>query len=178
MAIRDIVLYPDAPLTQTAEAYESVDAGVAELAADLFETMAAFDGCGLAGPQVGVSKRILVLREPEEDQRMCLVNPEIAEREGSEQGEEGCLSLPQVFAMVDRATRIRVQALDEHGQELDFEATGLLARIIQHEADHLDGVVFIDRLDILTHEAKKQEWQEVRKELAPAARAGAVAGST
>ena len=176
MAIRDIVLYPDDPLTQKAAPCETVGPDVAQLAADMFETMETFDGCGLAGPQVGVSKRILVLHEQEQDQRMCLVDPEITEREGSEAGEEGCLSLPHVFAMVDRATRIRVRALDERGKRLDFEATGLLARIIQHEVDHLDGVVFIDRLDILTHEAKLQEWNEVRGQLAPAARASVAAG--
>jgi len=175
MAIRDIVLYPDDPLTQKAAPYESVGPEVAQLAADMFETMEAFDGCGLAGPQVGVSKRILVLHEPEQDQRLCLVNPEITEPEGSDTGEEGCLSLPRVFAMVERATRIRVQALDERGRRLDFEATGLLARIIQHEVDHLGGVVFIDRLDILTHEAKLQEWNDVRGQLAPAARGSAAA---
>jgi len=78
--------------------------------------------------------------------------------------------------VVDRATRIRVRALDERGKRLDFEAMGLLARIIQHEVDHLEGVMFIDRLDILTHEAKLQEWNGVRGQLAPAARAGAAAG--
>ena len=167
MAIRDIVLYPDPPLRQKAEPYDMVDGDVAALAADMFETMAAFDGCGLAGPQVGVAKRILVLREPVEGTEMCLVNPEILEGEGEEVGEEGCLSLPAVFAEVPRKTRIRVRALDEHGEPLEFEATDMLARIIQHETDHLDGKVFIDRLDVLTHEAKAKEWQEVREQLRP-----------
>ena len=93
MAILDIVLYPDVPLTQKAAPYKTIGPEVAQLAADMFETMETFDGCGLAGPQVGVSKRILVLHEPEQDKRLCLVDPEITEREGSEAGEEGCLSL-------------------------------------------------------------------------------------
>ena len=167
MAIRDIVLYPDAPLNQVAEPYEAIDGEVAVLVAELFETMVAFDGCGLAAPQVGVGRRIVVLREPAEGRQMCLVNPEILEGEGEEVGEEGCLSLPAVFADVPRMTRIRVRALDEHGEPLEFEATDMLARIIQHETDHLDGKAFIDRLDVLTHEAKVQEWREVRKQLRP-----------
>ncbi|NIA14418.1 MAG: peptide deformylase [Nitrospiraceae bacterium] len=167
MAIRDIVLYPDAPLKQKAESYDVFDGEVAALAADMFETMAEFDGCGLAGPQVGVAKRIVVLRDPAEGKEMCLINPEILEGDGEEVGEEGCLSLPAVFAEVPRKTRIRLRALDEHGEPLEFEATGMLARIIQHETDHLDGKMFIDRLDVLTHEAKMQEWLEVRRQLRP-----------
>ncbi len=164
MALRNIVLYPDEPLTKVAEPFDGVVPGVLELAGDMFETMEVYDGVGLAGPQVGVSKRIIVLREPGGEE-MCLINPVISEAEGSEKGEEGCLSLPEVFAQVERATHIRVQAKNEYGKQLDFEAHDLLARIIQHETDHLDGKVFIDRLDILTREDKFNEWQELRKSL-------------
>ncbi|HPO15768.1 MAG TPA: peptide deformylase [Candidatus Hydrogenedentes bacterium] len=164
MAIRDILWYPDDRLLKKASAYEHIGADVAELAQDMLETMFFYDGVGLAGPQVGISKRILVLCEPEGDP-MCLVNPEIYEKEGCAEGEEGCLSLPQLYALVPRATRIRVRALDEHGAPLDFEARDFLARIIQHESDHLDGTLFPDRLDILSREDLLQQWQEIHKQL-------------
>ncbi|MCX5769328.1 MAG: peptide deformylase, partial [Candidatus Hydrogenedentes bacterium] len=139
MASKDVILYPDAPLTKRAAPIKNVGPEVAKLAAEMFEVMDAHDGCGLAGPQVGVSKRIVVLREPENQVNICLVNPEIIETEGQEFLEEGCLSLPQVFAMVARYTRLRVRGVNEHGKPVEFEATGMLARIIQHEVDHLNG---------------------------------------
>lgn len=157
-------MYPDDPLTKVAEPYDAVGAEVKRLARDMFETMDAQDGVGLAGPQVGVARRIFVLREPEGDE-MCLINPEIVESDGREEGEEGCLSLPRVYAMVPRATRIRVRALDLNGKELDFEARDFLARIIQHELDHLNGVIFLDRVDILTRQNKLGEWDEVRSRM-------------
>ena len=169
MAIRDILLYPDPLLARKAEPIEPVESDVLQLAADMFETMEAYDGVGLAGPQIGISKRILVLHEPEKDLAMCLVNPEISEVEGSETGEEGCLSVPHIYAPVSRGSRIRVRAFNERGKPLDFQATGLLARIVQHETDHLDGIMFLDRVDILTREAKLREWEEVRQRLAPTA---------
>ncbi len=168
MALRDIVLYPDSPLTVKAAPIESFGPELQPLVSDMFETMAANDGCGLAGPQVGVSKRILVLHEPEQNISMCLINPEILDPEGSEIAEEGCLSLPNVFAEVTRHARIRVKAFDEHGKHLDFGASGLLARIIQHETDHLDGIVFPDRLDILSRAARLQEWEQAREQMSAA----------
>lgn len=169
MAVRDILLYPHKVLARRAEPVASFGPDLARLAEDLFETMAAYDGCGLAAPQVGVSKRLLALHEPDRDIKLCLVNPEISEPEGSEVREEGCLSVPHIYAPVTRHAKIRVRALNEHGKPLDFEASGLLARIIQHETDHLDGIVFLDRVDILTREAKVQEWDEVRAQLNQAA---------
>ncbi|MBI4558574.1 MAG: peptide deformylase [Candidatus Hydrogenedentes bacterium] len=164
MALLNLVLYPDDPLTKVAEPYTDVGPEVAKLAEEMLETMATYEGVGLAGPQVGVAKRILVARPPE-GEAMCLINPEIYEMEGREEGEEGCLSLPNIYAMVPRATRIRVRALDAAGQPIDFEARDFPARIIQHEVDHLDGVMFLDRLDILTRQGKLQEWEEVRERL-------------
>jgi len=169
MASKDVILYPDAPLTRKAARFKNVGPTVAKLAAEMFEVMAAYDGCGLAGPQVGVSKRIMVLREPERQTDICLVNPEIMETEGQEFLEEGCLSLPQVFAMVPRYTRLRVRGVNEHGRPVEFEAAGMLARIVQHEVDHLNGMVFLDRVDLLTREAKLEEWQEIRSEMLTAA---------
>jgi len=165
MASKDIVLYPDSPLTKKAAPYKRVGPDVASFAAEMLEIMDAYDGVGLAAPQVGVSKRILVLREPENGVELCLVNPEISETDGQDSMEEGCLSLPHVFAPVPRYTRLRVRGLNQNGKPVDFEAKDMLARIIQHEVDHLDGVVFLDRVDLLTRDSKMQEWQEIRREI-------------
>lgn len=164
MAIRNLVLYPDDPLTKVAEPYARIGKSVAKLAEDMFETMYAYDGVGLAGPQVGVSRRILVF-DDREGAKMCLINPEIVETEGCQAGEEGCLSFPELYAPVNRAARVRVRAQDAEGAPLDFEASDFLARIIQHEIDHLDGVCFVDRLDVLTRQALLDEWDEVRARL-------------
>jgi len=168
MAVMDLVLYPDSPLTQKAAPFESIGPGIRQLYEDMVETMHAYAGVGLAGPQVGLSKRIFVVCEPE-GEPMCLINPEIVELEGCEEGEEGCLSMPQVFALVPRATRVRVRAYNEFGRPFELEAHDFLARIIQHEYDHLEGILFTDRLDILTREAKLQEWHATRRQLAEAA---------
>lgn len=161
MSILNLTLYPDDPLTRVAAPIDVVTPDLMTLARNMLDTMYAHEGVGLAGPQVGLAKRIFVLRDPDGDE-MCLINPELSDLEGREEGEEGCLSLPQVYASVPRATRLRVRSLDPTGKRLDFEATDFLARIIQHENDHLDGVMFLDRLDILTRQAKLQEWEEVR----------------
>ena len=164
MAVLHIVYFPDAPLTTRAEPVERFDEDFVRLASNMLETMQAYEGVGLAGPQVGESKRIFVLQEPEGDE-MCLVNPEIVESEGSEEGEEGCLSMPTIYAMVARATRIRVRARDAGGNPLDFEATGFVARIIQHECDHLEGIMFPERLDIISRQTIYEEWAEARETL-------------
>jgi len=169
MAIRDIVLYPDEPLTQPARPVETFGPELVSLAEDMFETMDTFDGSGLAGPQVGVAQRLCVLRDPDDGKKICLVNPAISEYEGAGAAEEGCLSLPYTYALVPRATRIRVRAQDLDGTPLDFVAHDWLARIIQHETDHLDGIVFLDRLDILSREDRLREWREVRETMRTAA---------
>lgn len=168
MAVLDIVLYPDGPLTQKAAPYDVVGPEVAALAQDMYETMVAYDGVGLAGPQVGISKRILVACPPD-GEPMCLVNPEISVMQGREEGEEGCLSLPSVYAKVPRAVRIHVRALDQTGAPVEFDAEGFVARIIQHECDHLDGIVFPDRLDIISREEVLHEFEDVRRQLREAA---------
>ena len=127
--------------------------------------MEEFDGVGLAAPQVGESLRLFVLREPEKNIEMCLANPEFDDGEGSETAEEGCLSVPQVYAPVQRFKRIHVRAQDVRGKPLDFHAEDLLARIIQHETDHLDGFVFLDRVDVMTRVAKTEEWKQMREQI-------------
>jgi peptide deformylase len=169
MALLDIVLYPDDPLRQVAEPFDRFTADVEELAHDMIQTMSAYDGVGLAGPQVDVAKQIIVLHEPE-GEPMCLVNPEITLQGERVEGEEGCLSLPHIYAIVPRASRVHVRAYSEKGKRLDFDAEDFLARIIQHEYDHLQGIVFPDRLDIITREDKLQEWEMVRQQLLVAAR--------
>jgi len=169
MALLDVVIYPDDPLTLETEPFDKISSDVADLAHDMLETMHAMDGVGLAGPQIGVSKRIFVLQEPE-GEPMCLVNPELILQGERVEGEEGCLSLPHVFAVVPRASRVQVRAYTEKGKRVDFDAEDFLARIIQHEYDHLQGIVFPDRLDIISREDKLREWEMVRQHLMEAAR--------
>jgi peptide deformylase len=164
MSILNVVLYPDDPLTKVSAPVESHGPELVDLAENMFETMYAFEGVGLAAPQVGLAMRLFVLHEPD-GRKMCLVNPEILEREGEESGQEGCLSLPEIYIQVPRATRIGVRAQDVHGETHEFEAHDFLARIIQHELDHLDGVIFLDRVDVLTRHAMMQEWQDIRNRL-------------
>lgn len=164
MSVLKVTYYPDDPLTQKAEPVEEFDAKLKELAGNMFDTMRAYEGVGLAAPQVGVSIRLFVLQEPD-GEGLCLINPELSEAEGSEEGEEGCLSMPTLYAMVSRATKIRVRAFDLDGEALDFEARDFLARIIQHENDHLDGILFPERLDIISRQGILETWTEVRKQL-------------
>lgn len=164
MAVMEILLYPEAPLTEAAAPVVKFGSELKQLAGDMLETMESHMGVGLAATQVGVRRRLVVLCEPE-GEPMYLVNPEIIEMDGKEYGEEGCLSLPEVYANVPRATRIRVHAQDLDGNPLDFEAHDFLARIIQHECDHLQGKVFPDRLDALTRDAVLDEWSAVRARL-------------
>jgi len=164
MAVKRILYYPDEPLTVKAKPVENFGAKHERLVEDLFETMRAYEGVGLAAPQVGVSKRVFVVQEPE-GEPMCFVNPKILEAEGREEAEEGCLSMPRVYAQVPRATRLKVRAQDALGEEFEMEALDFLARIIQHESDHIDGILFPERLDIITRQEKLQEWAEVRAQL-------------
>ena len=167
MAKLKIVYYPDKVLTTKAEAVTEFGPELEAFGEDMLDTMEEKEGVGLAAPQVGVSKRIIVLCEPE-GEAMCLVNPVIEESEGREYGEEGCLSLPQIYARVPRATRITVRAQDVLGVPFAFEAKDFLARIIQHECDHLEGLVFPDRLDVFSREEAIEQWEKVRKDLVKA----------
>ncbi|PCJ62771.1 MAG: peptide deformylase [Candidatus Hydrogenedentota bacterium] len=164
MAEFQIVYYPDDPLTQKAHSVESFDAALGKLVEDMLETMHAYKGVGLAAPQIGKSKRLFVLQEPDGPE-ICLVNPEIVSMEGKELGEEGCLSMPEVYAQVPRATEIAVKAQDVSGSDMEFEAVDFLARIIQHETDHLNGILFPQRLDIITRQEKLEEWNAVRERM-------------
>lgn len=164
MPVRDIVYFPDAPLLEKATPYEEITPDLVALAQDMIDTMDAYDGVGLAGPQIGIAKRIFVMCEPD-GEPLCIINPEILEKSGSALGEEGCLSMPRVYAQVPRATWLRLRGFNELGEPIEFEASDFAARIIQHEYDHLEGILFPDRLDILSREDKLREWEQIRAEM-------------
>ena len=150
MALLPILHYPDPRLRTRAAPVAVVDDRIRRLIADLFETMYAAPGIGLAATQVDVHQRVIVLDTSEDrSQPLALVNPEILARDGVERMDEGCLSVPGVFEEVERAERIRVRALDRDGRPLEMEAAGLLAVCIQHELDHLEGRLFVDYLSDL-----------------------------
>jgi len=171
MAILDILHFPDPRLRNRARAVETVDDSVRQLVKDMFETMYEAPGIGLAATQVNVAKRVIVIDVSEvRDQPLALINPEVIAAEGTEEMEEGCLSVPGVFDKVRRAERVRVRALNPDGQAFELAADGLLAVCIQHEIDHLDGKLFVDYLSGLKR-------QRIRKRLEKEAKT-TVAGSS
>ena len=168
--MREIVIYPDPVLRKKAREVKSIDDGVARLAAEMAETMYAAPGIGLAAPQVGVSERVILVdvTGPERKELITLVNPVIVEKEGMVIFEEGCLSLPEVREKVERAAQVLVRGYDLDEREREIEAEGLLAIALQHEIDHLNGVLFIDYLSRLKRdmiERKLRKWKrEILKE--------------
>jgi peptide deformylase len=161
----DVRLLGDPILRQRAEEVEEIDDDLRELAEEMFETMYTEEGIGLAAPQVGVSKRLFVMDLREDGAGpQAVVNPVIVEHSGSERGEEGCLSLPGLVGAVERPARIVVEGLDLDGKPLRIEASELLARCIQHEIDHLDGVLFIDHLSPLKRKMLLGKWKKRQKE--------------
>lgn len=152
MAQRHVRIYGDPVLREKAKPIQAFDDSLRTLVADLFETMAAYNGVGLAANQVGVAQRVFVVDVPHEDgkrDRFAVVNPVLTERKGKQKDEEGCLSMPGIAEEVERALVLRLRGFDEHGQPIDRIVEGFLARAVQHEADHLDGVLFTDRLSPL-----------------------------
>jgi peptide deformylase len=163
--VREIRLYGDPVLRTEAEPIEEIDDDVRRLIDDLVETMYDADGVGLAAPQIGISLRVFVydIRDPEAEPGV-LVNPEIVVREGAHRDEEGCLSLPGLSEIVERHERILVRGLDADGTPVEFEAEGLLSRCIQHETDHLDGILFIDRVSALKRKMLLRKWRKRESE--------------
>jgi len=150
--IHTILKYPDPVLTQKADPVTVFDKKLRTLVDEMFETMYAEKGIGLAAPQIGILQRLTVIdlsfkKNPEE--KIVLINPEIVERKGKQLEEEGCLSLPDIREKVSRASWVLVRAQDEHGEWYDYEGEELLSRAFQHEIDHLDGVLFLDRISAL-----------------------------
>jgi peptide deformylase len=149
-------------LRQHSEIVPSIDEDVRRLIADMFETMDAAKGIGLAANQVGVARRVAVVDV--DDDRFVMVNPRIVETEGRASAEEGCLSIPEIYADVTRPDRVVVEALDAEGRPYRKEATGLKARAIQHEIDHLDGILFLDHLSLVRRQMLLAKWRREHKD--------------
>lgn len=158
--------YGDPVLETKADPVTEFDGELRQLAADMFETMYANKGVGLAAPQVGVSRRLAVIDPSageDEAARIVLVNPEILVKEGTQIGEEGCLSIPGFREDVKRAWRVRVRAQDLEGKFFEIEGEELLARAIQHEIDHLDGILFLQHLSLLKRDLIKRKIRKLVK---------------
>ncbi len=158
MAVLDIRVLGDPILRERTEAVPAITDDLRALVADMFETMYAAEGIGLAAPQVGRSERVFVMDV--DDSPLAMVNPEIIEREGNERAEEGCLSIPEIFGDVDRATRVIARATDLDGNPLEVELTDLAARCVQHEIDHLDGKLFIDYMSLIKRKFTARKWEK------------------
>ncbi|THF74256.1 peptide deformylase [Cohnella fermenti] len=144
MSIRLIVKHPDDVLREPANTVTKFNSNLHKLLDDMAETMYDADGVGLAAPQVGISKRVIVVDADEEHGLIELVNPEIVSKEGEQLGPEGCLSIPGLQGDVRRALRVTIRGQDRHGNPVEYSGSELLARAFQHEVDHLNGVLFID----------------------------------
>lgn len=168
MAVLKVRRYGDPVLRRRAEPVGEITPEIRRLVEDMVDTMYDEVGIGLAAPQVGVSLRLIVVGDEGGQGVRALVNPVLVDQGGRATAEEGCLSIPGVFAQVTRADWVRVEAHDLEGRPLRVEGRGLLARVLQHEMDHLDGVLFIDRLDPVTRDRIKRK---IRKEGLPEAAA-------
>jgi peptide deformylase len=169
MSKLDILTFPDPRLRRTAKPVPEVNDGVRRLVDDMLETMYAAPGIGLAAIQVDIPYRIIVIDISEEhDSPLCLINPEICEREGTEEMEEGCLSVPGFYEPVTRAQRVRVRALNRNGEPFEREADGLLAVCIQHEIDHLEGKLFVDYVSSLKRQRIRKKLEKDRRQPAVA----------
>lgn len=158
MAILEILVYPDERLRTVAKPVKKVDDHVRTLVNDMKETMYHANGIGLAATQVDVHQQVIVMDLSEErDQPIVFINPSIVEKDGEQVYDEGCLSIPEYYAPVKRAERVKVTALDEQGEIFELEADGLLAVCIQHEMDHLAGKVFVDYLSRLKQDRVRKK---------------------
>ena len=164
--IYPIVLYGDPVLETPAQDVTEFNAELRELVEDMFESMYAAHGVGLAAPQIGVSKRISVIDctfQEKPDQKVVIINPEIIHREGSQTGHEGCLSLPDFRENVTRAKKVTVRAQDADGRHFEMSGEDLLARAFQHEIDHLNGKLFISHLSALKRDLIKRKIKKLQK---------------
>jgi peptide deformylase len=167
MAVLPIIVAPDPRLKGKSARVEKVDDGIRKLMDDMLETMKAAPGVGLAAPQVGVRKRVIVVDvtpSGEPSQPYLMADPEIVwASDETVELEEGCLSLPQEYALVERPTRVRVRYLDYENEIRELEAEGLLATCVQHEMDHLEGVLFVDRISALRRNIILRRLQKEKK---------------
>ena len=164
MAKLEILHYPDERLRTKAQPVDTVDVEIRQLVNDMFETMYAAPGIGLAATQVNVHKQVIVIDISEDkSQPLVLINPKILTSDGEQEAEEGCLSVPGYYDKVKRAEHIQVKTLDEYGNEKEFDAEGLLAVCIQHEMDHLQGKLFVDYISQLKRQRVRKKLEKVAK---------------
>ena len=164
--ILEILKYPDKRLRTVAKPVENVNSEIKKQIKDMFETMYDAPGIGLAATQVNFHQRLIVIDVSEEcNQPLCLINPEIIEKNGEIEWEEGCLSVPNYYENVKRANEIKVSALNELGQSFEVEANEMLAVCIQHEMDHLNGILFVDHLSKLKQKRLKKKAEKQTKKL-------------
>jgi len=159
--ILDILKYPDKRLRTIAKPVVSVDETIRQQVKDMFETMYEAPGIGLAATQVNFHQRIIVIDISDQcNEPICLINPEVIEKSGEIQWEEGCLSVPDYYENIIRANDIKVQALNQHGETFEIEASEMLSVCIQHEIDHLDGILFVDHLSKLKQKRLKKKTEK------------------
>lgn len=166
MAVREIRKYPDPVLKKRAESVNHFGDDLQVLIEDMIETMYAAPGVGLAAPQVGVSKQLAVIdvsSRDEEHPLLVIINPEIVGAEGETDFEEGCLSIPEYITKIKRAERVTVKACDREGRECVIDAEGLLAIALQHEIDHLNGTLLLDRISPIKREFFKKRFKKTQK---------------
>ncbi|KAA8994869.1 peptide deformylase [Affinibrenneria salicis] len=164
MSVLQVLHFPDERLRTKAQPVKEVNAEIQRIVDDMFDTMYEEEGIGLAATQVDIHQRIIVIDVSEErDQRLVLINPELLEKSGDTGIEEGCLSIPETRALVPRAERVKVRALDRDGNPFELETDGLLAICIQHEMDHLVGKLFIDYLSTLKRQRIRQKLEKLAR---------------
>lgn len=164
MAVLPICHFPDDVLRQKAKRVSRIDSSIQKLIDDMVETMQAVGGLGLAAPQVGVSRRVIVLQEPEAEP-VAVINPEIVRRSGAQEVTEGCLSVPGYYGELTRSARVTVKGKDRQGKEIRIKASGLVAEALQHEIDHLNGTLYLDRLESQDKLYQVGESQDTGEEL-------------
>lgn len=167
--VREIVVYPNEVLTRKTEKVDYIDKEVKNLIKDMFETMYDAEGVGLAANQIGVPLSVMVIdTTPKEDSpnlKLALINPEIVSSEGKIKYKEGCLSFPGLSVEVERARKVKVRALNEHGEPIELELEGFPAIVFQHEFDHLQGITFIDRLKGWKRRLALEKYRKLQREI-------------
>lgn len=165
MPLLEIKKYPERILMQKTSTIENIDSSIQQLIENMFETMYAAKGIGLAANQIGILKRLCVVdtRQGEEKGSLIiLINPVIIEKEGSVEASEGCLSIPGYSTSIKRAEKVYLKGLSKDGKEIEIEGTGILARVLQHEIDHLDGLLLIDRMSPIKREFFKRRYKKLQ----------------
>ena len=155
MSLRDILIYPEKKLRKKSQTVEKIDKKILKLLDDLSDTMYNAPGVGLAAPQVGENVRVIVVditTKEEENDLLELINPKIKDSSGTQTSEEGCLSIPGFYSNITRKKNVTVEAVNRHGEEFIIEAEDILSRVLQHEIDHLDGILFFDKMPKLKKE--------------------------